>query len=83
MLKICHWGPLIAISIIVTVSLSSTYSALQLWSLPPSIVRYFRRTHFFLMYAWLIPIFWSFFKAMRGPGFVPLGWIPVRVIARY
>ena len=78
MLRICHWGPLIAITIILTVTMSSTYSALQLWSLPPSIVRYFRKTHFFLMYAWLVPIFWNFFKAMRGPGFVPLGWIPVR-----
>lgn len=68
---------MVAVSIIVTVSLSSTYSALQLWSLPPSVVRYFRETHFYLMYLWLVPIFWNFFSAMNGgPGYVPLGWIP-------
>ena len=76
--RLGHWGPIIAIIIIATVTLSSTYSALQLWSLPASVVPYMRGVHFCLMYLWLVPIFWNFFKAMkRGPGYVPLGWKPV------
>ena len=72
---------MVAVTIILTVTLSTTYSALQLWSLPPSVVRYFRETHFYLMYFWLVPIFWNFFSAMNGgPGYVPLGWIPVRIM---
>lgn len=77
MRSVCNWGPLIAIGIIVVVSVSSTYSALQLWSLPESVVWYFRGTQFWMMYLWLIPIFWNFFQAMRGPGYVPFGWKPV------
>ena len=34
--KVMHWGPIIAILIIATVTLSSTYTALQMWSLPVS-----------------------------------------------
>jgi len=76
--RLGHWGPIIALTIILTVTLSSTYCALQLWSLPVSVVSYMRGFHFCLMYMWLVPIFWNFFKAMkRGPGYVPLGWKPV------
>ena len=76
--RIGHWGPIIAILIITTVTLSSTYSALQMWSLPVSVVPYMRGVHFCLMYTWLIPIFYNFFMAMkRGPGYVPQGWKPV------
>ena len=35
---VCHWGPLIALGIVITVSITATYSALQLWALPT--VRY-------------------------------------------
>jgi len=74
---VCHWGPLVALTIITVVSLTSTYSALQLWSLPPSIVVYFRGTQFVLMYLWLGPIFWNFYKAMYTPSHAPLKWHPV------
>ena len=77
MWRVCHWGPLIAIGIISVVSLSSTYCAYQLWSLPRSIVKYFRGVHFVLMYSWLVPIFVNFFIAMRGPTCAPFGWKPV------
>lgn len=43
-----------------------------------STVRYFRMTHFLLMYIWLLPIFANFHRALKGPGYVPLGWKPVR-----
>ena len=75
--RVMHWGPIIAILIVATVTLSSTYTALQMWSLPASTVPYMRGIHFCVMYMWLIPIFWNFFNAMRGPGYVPLGWKPV------
>ena len=74
---VLHWGPLVAITIISVVTVTSTYSALQLWSLPRSVVKYFRGTHFLLMYIWLIPIFWNFYKAMYTHSYVPLKWKPV------
>ena len=77
---VCHWGPLIAIGIISVVSLSSTYCAYELWSLPRSTVKYFRAVHFVLMYSWLVPIFVNFYLAMKGPKYVPFGWKPVSVV---
>ena len=31
---VCHWGPLTALGIVLTVTVTATYSALQLWALP-------------------------------------------------
>lgn len=80
---VCHWGPLIAISIISVVSLSSTYCAYELWSLPRSVIKFFRGTHFVLMYSWLIPIFVNFYFALKGPRYVPFGWKPVSKLLFY
>ena len=73
-----HWGPLTALTIITVVTVSSTYSALQLWGLPPSRVRYFRLPNFVFMYVWLVLILKNFYQALKGPGYVPLEWKPVR-----
>lgn len=73
--RVIHWGPLIALFIVVSVTITSTYTALQLWSLPQ--VKVFRQANFVLMYIWLFPILYNFFNAMNsGPGCVPLGWRP-------
>ncbi len=77
MAGVLHWGPLVAISIILVVTATSTYSALQLWSLPSSVVVYFRGPHFFIMYIWLVPVFWNFYTAMYTHSHVPLNWRPV------
>ena len=73
-----HWGPLTALTIITVVTISSTYSALQLWGLPPSRVKYFRLPNFVFMYVWLVLILKNFYQALKGPGYVPLEWKPVR-----
>ncbi len=77
MAGVLHWGPLVAITIILIETATSTYSALQLWSLPRTVVVYFRGPQFFLMYIWLVPIFWNFYNAMYTPSHVPLKWKPV------
>ena len=75
---VLHWGPLTALTIITVVTVTSTYSALQLWGLPPSRVRYFRLPNFVFMYVWLVLILKNFYQALKGPGYVPLEWKPVR-----
>lgn len=77
MAGVVHWGPLTALTIIFLVTFTGIYGSLQLWSLPPSVVRYFRLTHFILMYIWPILILKNFYQALKGPGYVPLGWKPV------
>ena len=42
---VLHWGPLVAITIISVVTVTSTYSALQLWSLPRSVVMQVLQRH--------------------------------------
>lgn len=75
-------GPAIALAIMTEIIVSSTYSALQLWCLPASVEPYMREIHFYSMYVWMIPIFWSFYKAIQGPGYVPPGWKPVSQILK-
>ncbi|CAI8046676.1 Palmitoyltransferase ZDHHC6 [Geodia barretti] len=75
--RVIHWGPLTALFIVISVSITGTYTALQLWSLPQ--VRAFRLPNFVCMYFWLVPILTNFFSAMNsGPGYVPMGWKPAK-----
>ena len=74
--RACHWGPITAISIISVVTVTSTYSAVQLWALP-HVVMCRWPWGFVAMYSWLFLIFKNFVQAMRGPGYVPIGWKPV------
>ena len=73
---VLHWGPLTALFIIAVVTVTSTYSALQLWALPT--VKYFRLYNFVLMYVWLYLILKNFYQALQSPGYVEIGWKPVR-----
>lgn len=74
--QLCHWGPMVALSLISLVIISATYSSIQLYGLPT--VRYFKTMNFFTMYAMSFIILYVYFKAFSGPGFVPLNWKPVR-----
>lgn len=78
---VLHWGPLTALTIIAVITVASTYTALQLWGLPPSRVKYFRLPNFIFMYVWLFLILKNFYQALRGPGYVPLAWKPVRSLS--
>ncbi len=72
---VLHWGPLSALTIILVVTITATYSALQLWSLPT--VKYFKLPNFILMYVWLFLILKNFYQALQSPGYVEYGWKPV------
>lgn len=72
-----HWGPLTALTIISIVTVTATYCALELWSLPT--VTYFRLPNFLFMYVWLILILKNFYQALQTPGYVEYGWKPVRL----
>ncbi|XP_003389771.1 PREDICTED: palmitoyltransferase ZDHHC6-like [Amphimedon queenslandica] len=72
--QLCHWGPIVALSLIGVVVVSATYSSIQLYSLPS--VKYIKKFNFFTMYLNLWLILYSYFKAFGGPGFVPIKWKP-------
>ena len=74
--QLCHWGPIVALTLISIVIVSANYCSLQLWALPA--VVYFRLPHYVLVWAESVWILYQYFHAMRGPGFVPEGWRPVR-----
>ena len=76
---ICHWGPLVALSIIVTLFVCGLYSTL-LW-FPPwtslaSVI------HLAVYISWLVLILNYFLKSIwLGPGYLPPGWNPVSATA--
>ena len=73
--QLCHWGPVVAITLILIVILSASYSAAQLYGLPT--VSWLTIPHFVEIYfesGWII---YLYYKALLGPGFVPRGWKPV------
>lgn len=78
--QLCHWGPIVALSLIGVVVVSATYSSVQLYSLPS--VKYIKKFNFFTMYFNLSLILYSYFKAFGGPGFVPIKWKPVSINAK-
>eukprot|EP00731_Ephydatia_muelleri_P005664 Em0002g1840a len=74
--RVLHWGPLIALTIITIVTISGSYSAIQLWARPKHRVTFFRWPNFIVMYAWLFLILKNFYQALHGPGSLPRGWKP-------
>lgn len=73
--QLCHWGPMVALNLLAVVIISGTYSSIQLYGLPT--VQYIKTVNFFTMYAMSFLVFYVYFKAFAGPGFVPLKWNPV------
>lgn len=74
--RICHWGPIIAISVItVCSSMAVIDSVLWYWPLdtPGGSI------NFIMLINWTVLILYNYFNAMFvGPGYVPIGWKPVR-----
>lgn len=72
--QVLHWGPLLALSVILTISVVSVKCMVMWW--PP-----FESTgglvHMLTFLSWVFLTLYNYFLAMmRGPGFVPLGWKP-------
>ena len=72
LVRVFHWGPLVALLIIKTIFLSSLSAILQWWpptNSPESFL------HFLLFVFWDVIVLYNFCSAVaRGPGFVPRGW---------
>lgn len=72
--RICHWGPIIAISVItVCSSMAVIDSVLWYWPLdtPGGSI------NFIMLINWTVLILYNYFNAMFvGPGYVPIGWKP-------
>ncbi|XP_020612060.1 palmitoyltransferase ZDHHC6-like [Orbicella faveolata] len=69
---ICHWGPLVALSIIITLFLCGLYCTL-LWFPPWTSIASVIHLAFFL--TWMFLIMNYFLKSIYlGPGHLPLGW---------
>ncbi|KAJ8023006.1 Palmitoyltransferase ZDHHC6 [Holothuria leucospilota] len=72
---LCHWGPIITISLVTFITVSAIISYLEVF--PPTLDHPGRIIHFIFMLMWPIVIFNNYFQAVfLGPGFVPLGWVP-------
>ena len=56
----CHWGPIIALSLVTIVTSSSTYCLFQLSVLPNVVV--FKSVHNIVCYSWIALILKNFFQ---------------------
>ena len=56
----CHWGPIIALSLVTIVTTSSTYCLFQLSVLPNVVV--FKSVHNIVCYSWIALILKNFFQ---------------------
>jgi len=56
----CHWGPIIALSLVTIVTTSSTYCLFQLSVLPNVVV--FKSVHNVICYSWIALILKNFFQ---------------------
>ncbi|CAH1795576.1 unnamed protein product [Owenia fusiformis] len=74
--QIIHWGPLIALTIIFTITSSTVHITLQWW--PVSTLG--GKINMAVFLTWNIITLYNFFRAaFVGPGFVPYGWKPENV----
>ena len=74
MLRMLHWGPLLAISVISCISISTIICALQWW--PVHTLGGAVNMIVFLMWN-VLTLYNLFTAAIIGPGYVPYGWKPV------
>lgn len=78
--RLCHWGPIIALSVI---SICSTMAILDsiIWYWPLDTTG--GSINFIMLINWTVLILYNYFNAMFvGPGYIPLDWKPVRVFVR-
>ena len=75
--RLLHWGPLIALSIIFSITAATVVCHLQWWPLKTAGAF----ADAFVFSLWNVLTLYNFFKAaFVGPGYVPLNWKPVSFI---
>jgi palmitoyltransferase len=72
--QLCHWGPIVALTLIAVVIISGHYCSIQLYGLPTA--PYFKKINMILVPAQSIWLLYVYYRALGGPGFVPLKWKP-------
>ncbi|XP_053164093.1 palmitoyltransferase ZDHHC6 isoform X7 [Hemicordylus capensis] len=73
--RLCHWGPIIALSVIAICSTMAMIDAV-LWYWPLDTTG--GSINFIMLINWTVMILYNYFNAMFvGPGYVPIGWKPV------
>lgn len=78
--RLCHWGPIIALSVIIICSIMAVLDSI-LWYWPLDTTG--GSINFIMLINWTVLILYNYFNAMFvGPGYIPLGWRPVRVFVR-
>ena len=77
MLRMIHWGPLLALGVISCISISAIICGLQWW--PIYTLGGAVNMAIFLMWD-VLTLYNLFSSAVVGPGYVPLGWKPVSYI---
>ena len=71
--QLCNWGPILALTTIAVISISTIYCDLMWW--PMSSLAGF--VHLCLFLFIVVMILTNYFRAaLVGPGFVPLRWHP-------
>ncbi|XP_051883178.1 palmitoyltransferase ZDHHC6 isoform X2 [Pristis pectinata] len=72
--RICHWGPIIALSVIAVCSSMAIIDSV-LWYWPLDTLG--GSINFIMLINWTVLILYNYFSAMFvGPGYVPIGWKP-------
>ncbi|XP_066478262.1 palmitoyltransferase ZDHHC6 isoform X1 [Tiliqua scincoides] len=72
--RLCHWGPIIALSVIAICSVMAVIDAV-LWYWPLDTTG--GSINFIMLINWTVMILYNYFNAMFvGPGYVPIGWKP-------
>ena len=77
--RLCHWGPVIALSVIAICSTMAILDSI-IWYWPLDTTG--GSIDFLMLLNWTVLILYNYFNAMFvGPGYIPLGWKPVRMKA--
>lgn len=76
--RLCHWGPVIALSVIAICSTMAILDSI-IWYWPLDTTG--GSINFIMLINWTVLILYNYFNAMFvGPGYIPLGWKPVRLL---
>lgn len=79
--RLCHWGPVIALSVIAICSTMAILDSI-IWYWPLDTTG--GSINFIMLINWTVLILYNYFNAMFvGPGYIPLGWRPVRTNPYY
>ncbi|XP_041363852.1 palmitoyltransferase ZDHHC6-like [Gigantopelta aegis] len=77
--QLLHWGPIVALSVIFYISIATINCTLMWWP----VTSFGGAVNFIIFLTWITLTLYNYFQAAwKGPGFVPLGWMPNKPEAR-